>query len=148
MRLIAEKIHHLILSYLGRGALSEMMISPDRMNVFRPESFGGSMSPISGIQPNDLAKEFHSRSTIFDKRSTVPDNSPAAKYTKRKNTEVKSRDLSSGDLLANKRRKRHDEHLPPGINKNDLDFYGFACTCAQNYKGQKCDGKNFKGYCY
>ncbi|XP_047145868.1 neurogenic locus Notch protein isoform X1 [Hydra vulgaris] len=35
--------------------------------------------------------------------------------------------------------KRNEDDLPSGVNKNDLNFYGFACICPMRFKGHKCE---------
>ena len=45
-------------------------------------------------------------------------------------------------ILNIKRAKRNEYDLPSGVNKNDLNFYGFACICPIRFKGHKCESMN------
>ena len=48
-----------------------------------------------------------------------------------------------GELQYSKKKKRATEPvLPINVNRNDLDFYGFACICPIRFKGLKCEGNN------
>ena len=48
-----------------------------------------------------------------------------------------------GELQYSKKKKRASEPvLPINVNRNDLDFYGFACICPIRFKGLKCEGNN------
>ena len=49
-----------------------------------------------------------------------------------------------GELQYSKRKRRASSELvlPINVNRNDLDFYGFACICPIRFKGLKCEGNN------
>ncbi|XP_065651564.1 neurogenic locus notch homolog protein 2 isoform X4 [Hydra vulgaris] len=46
---------------------------------------------------------------------------------------------NDNEYLDKNRKKRNEDDLPSGVNKNDLNFYGFACICPMRFKGHKCE---------
>ena len=79
--------------------------------------------------------------TIFDDFINVEKS--FNKYSRYANLRNKNNtnDRNFGELEYIVRNRREDEYLPSGINKNDLNFYGFACICPIRFKGQKCEGE-------